>query len=102
MRWRTLGGKWVHCGLRGDYDSGTALSLAHSGRKTIPGVYPIIILFCRILRRSSSLAGYPSKPLTLLSIFVTRLGGGQFPGIRFAVIFLLAPGLLGNSIRHTD
>ena len=66
----------MNCGLRGDCDSGTALRLAHFRRKAILGIYPIIILSYRILGRSSSLTGYPSKSLTLLSIFITRLGGG--------------------------
>ena len=94
--------RWAHCGLRGDCDSGTALRLAHFRRKAIPGVYPIINLSCRILGRNSSLAGYLSKSLTLLSIFVTRLGGGKSSCIRLTVVFLLTPGFFRNSIRYTD
>jgi hypothetical protein len=83
------------------YDSGLALRLARSRRRAVPGIYTTILLFCHIFRQRSSLAGCPSKPLTLLSIFVTRLGGGFARGIRVPVFFLLAPGLLRNSIWYT-
>src|SRR5436305_8594050 len=92
-----------NCGLWGDCNSGTALRLAHSRRRTVPGVYPIIIpLFYQIFRRSSSLAGSPRKPLTLLSIFVTGLSGGEARCVRLTIVFLFPPGLLRNSVRHTD
>ena len=83
------------------YDSGLALRLARPKRRALPGIYTTILLFCHIFRQRSSLASCPSKPLTLLSIFVTRIGGGFARVIRVPVSFLLAPGFLRNSIWYT-
>ena len=96
------GQRWVHWGLRGDCDSGTALRLSHSRRKTILGIYSIIILFCYIFRRSFSLASYFNKSFTFLSIFITRLGGGKSLYIYFIIIFFFTPGFFRNSIRYID
>jgi hypothetical protein len=73
---RSEGGDRRIGALQGDYDSGIVLKLARSRRRTTPDIYSIIFPFCHIFRRSSSLAGYSSKSLTLLSIFVTRLNSG--------------------------
>ena len=93
------GRRWVHWGLRGDCDSGTALRLAHSKRKTILGVYSIIIiLFYYIFRRSFSLTSYSGKLFTLLSIFITHFDDSKGLYIRFIVVFLFTLGFLRNSI----
>ncbi len=92
----------MNCSLRGDYDSSTALRLAHFRRKAIPGVYSIINLSYYILRCNSSLASYLSKSLIFLSIFVTCLGSSQSLSIHFTAIFLLILCFLGNSIRYTN